>query len=55
MAGSSEQGTAKPAATVAGTVPKTKGRRVGGERVVESLYLQYYKKGFCSSQRREAT
>ncbi|XP_075808483.1 HAUS augmin-like complex subunit 8 isoform X3 [Microtus pennsylvanicus] len=41
MADSSERDAGKPAAT---GVPKTKGRRVQGGRVVESRYLQYEKK-----------
>lgn len=44
MAGSSERDAGKPAASGAGAVSKTKGRKVQGGRVVESRYLQYDKK-----------
>lgn len=44
MAGASERDAGKPAASGAGAVPKTKGRKVQGGRVVESRYLQYDKK-----------
>lgn len=44
MADSSERDAGKSAAAGACAVPKTKGRRVQGRRVVESRYLQYDKK-----------